>query len=282
MTSFSPEHLRPPWGRVALSRGETLPIRIGPLLLELRAEPGEVWLTHRRDEEAHRREEEAHRRKERVQPGREPIDPGTEPGEWTRWATGDREIGEVELRPSLPDRPVVVEPDQSFHLLPGARARIYVRVPVSVAVVAPSVSPRPLVELPTEQLSDTWWGDFLAGELCYYLPISARRRIGEEHFLPHAAVAPLDLRNRADEDLTVEKLALRVTHLGIFQTDAGLWTDETRVRYRGEILGSDLEMAGHPPEEAGEARGVSAPRTPLARGFRARTFARLRGLGVGG
>lgn len=282
MTSFSPEHLRPPWGRVALSPGETLPIRIGPLLVELRAEPGEVWLKHRREEEARPGREPGGSRGEPVDSGGGPVDSGADPSEWTRWAVGDREIGEVELRPTLPDRPVVVEPEQAFHLLPGARARIYVRVPVRVAVVAPSVAPRPLTELPTQQLSDTWWGDFLSGELCYYLPISARRRVEEEHFLPHTAVAPLDLRNRADEDLTVEKLALRVTHLGLFQADAGLWTDETRVRYRGEILGSDLDMAGRAPKEAGSAQGVAAPRTPLARGFRARTFARLRGLGVGG
>ncbi len=284
MTTLPSENLRPPWGRRRLVSGETVDVALGPLHLRLRAEPGEIWIAHHREERLDPAREE---------PARHPAgdvhvfrdarrdEVGEEP-EWVRWATGEEGVSELELRPRLPDRPVVVQPEQAFHVLPGAGARVYIRVPLWVQVLTVGDRPRPLLELATAELSDTWWGDFLHGELCYYLPISARRRIERAHFLPNAAVAPLDLRNRADEDLLVEKVALRVVHLGLFQGDAGLWTDETRADYRGEALGSDLVMSGRPPEEAGGAARVAEPRTPSVRGFRARTFSRLWSLGVGG
>jgi hypothetical protein len=210
--------------------------------------------------------------------------------EWSRWATpgGEREIS---LRPLLPERPVVLEPEWPFRLLPGAEARVFVRVPLwirmDLVVRTPgdqeNVRRLKLQETPAVLMSDTWWGELHAGELAYWLPTTARRAMAPRLFAPHAAACPLVLRNQADEDLRVEKLALRTSHLSLFVGEGRIWSDESRVLYQGGEEGSQIEMTGRPPSEAEAAELVSGPRTPVQRGFRARTFDRLRALpGLGG
>ena len=186
---------------------------------------------------------------------------------------------------------MVLEPEWPFRLLPGAEARVFVRVPLWIRmdlVVRTPGDPEDvrrlkLQETPAVLMSDTWWGELHSGELAYWLPTTARRATAPRLFAPHAAVCPLVLRNQADEDLRVEKLALRTSHLSLFVGEGRIWSDESRVLYQGGEEGSQIEMTGQPPSEAEAAELVSGPRTPIQRGFRARTFDRLRALpGLGG
>lgn len=220
--------------------------------------------------------------------GSPPTGPGKE-AEWTRWATpaGERD---VLLRPTLPDRPLVLEPEWPFRLLPGAEARVFVRVPLWVRIEVRLGSGErggsrsvKLTELPTVVMSDTWWGELHQGELAYWLPTTARRAMAPRLFAPHLGVCPLVMQNRADEDLQVEKVALRVDHLSLFASEGRIWSDESRVVYQGAEAGSRIDMTGKAPSEAGDADLVVGPRMPVQRGFTARTFDRLRALhGLGG
>lgn len=248
-----------PWGEIELDDGDDRLIEVGPLRLRLRRSRGELWLAHSREGEA------------------TPPDMEGEGVEWSRWAL-PRNRDRLRLRPVLPDRPLVVEPEQTFHLMRGAEIRVYVRVPVRVQLELFGATDVPLEEIPTVILSDTWFGDFMEGEVAYFLPTTARREMRDELFAPHLTVCPLQLSNGASEELEVKKIALRVAHLSIFGRDGELWADETGVHYRGDEVGSDLRMAGRAPVEARDAALLTPPRTPVGRSLRARTFARLRSL----
>lgn len=264
-----------PWGRHALPADHSLAIRVGPRELWLRAAEGEIQVA----------QGDALAPGTAVRPGDQRPEPPEEV-EWSRWATPQGET-EVDLRPALPDRTVVLKPERAFRLLPRAEARVYVRVPLWVRIELPPASggdPLLLDEIPSLAMSDTWWGDFMEGELTYWLPTTARRRMRPELQLPHLAACSLQLVNRSSEDLRVEKLSFRVAHLSLFVDDAGrLWGEETRVTYRGEAETSQVEMSGSAPAEAAGAIRVVPPRSPIVKGFRARTFDRLRVLpGMGG
>ena len=267
-----------PWGGLSVAPGETRAVRIGPRDLWAVHRDGEIWLGHTSSVTEGDPAGDA---------TSTPPDVPPETLEWSRWATPGDE-GELVLRPAFPDRAVVIEPERTFHLLPGTDARIYVRVPLSIRVeLTPRNSqqgPVLLSESPSVTLSDTWWGGTMEGEPAYWLPTSARREIGPELFLPHLAICPLLLRNRSRSDLQVEKLAFRVVHLSLFTERGRLWGDETIVVYEDQPEGSRVEMTGRPPQEAGDgAQLVSGPRIRVERGFRARTFDALRAIpGVGG
>jgi len=256
-----------PWGEHPLpAEGTSSQISIGPLTLWYRREKNEVWLAHGR-----------------AAPDSDPDEARTPPEDWARWAFADHPTS-LRITPVMPDRLLVVKPELSFMLLRRARARIYARVPIWVRVEAVTglEGATLLTELPTIVLSDTWWGDYQEGELGFWLPTKARRELTPDLFETHMVIATLQLTNRSEDDLPVEKLALRVVHLSMFEDEGRLWAEEVKVDYRGASEGSDIRMDDHPPQEADGAKEISAAREKTS-GFSARTFQRLRALsGWGG
>lgn len=276
-----PSELSSPWGRHPLPSDTPSTFRFGPLLLRARSLADEIWLDHRPGDWTRAKRSRANQ-----------GDGGRGDGEeeWVRWPVPEGADG-LRFTPLLPPRPVVAEPEFPFRLLPRARARVFVRVPLWVRVDATAGeeaggtgTDRKLTEVPSIVLSDTWWGDYSEGELCYWLQTTARRRVPPEVFGPHLAVCPVELKNRSDEELPVEKIVLRVAHLSLFADEGRLWADETRVRYRGPDEGSDVDVSGGRPAEAPDAVKVVEPREhPPARGIRAFTVGRLKTLpGLGG
>ncbi|CAN5760249.1 hypothetical protein BH23GEM11_BH23GEM11_06220 [soil metagenome] len=279
-TVSDPVRLDAPWGVVPLDTGRAVGRRMGPRELWIHKVHGEIRLADRK-----------------LAAGNEaPESSGVpeEPEAWSRWAlpsppgkaiTGGVPHSTLSLRPSLPDRAVIVQPDVPFSLVPRAEARIFVRIPLTIRVeldLPDDPAPVLLKTLPTLELSDTWWGGFLDGELCYWLNTTARREAGPELLEPHLVICPLHLVNQSRSDLKVEKLCFRVEHLSLYADRNGFWADESRVRYQGDTEGSHIDMTGRPPEEAVSPRRILAPPT-AARGIRALTFKGLRGFsGMGG
>lgn len=271
-----------PWGVHQVPAEGEGSVQIGPLVLRFMQEAGEIRVAVLREGEGpQERHSTGADASERPAPGGRAGGAeghGEEDLVWTRWAPADW-TGEIALSPAFPDRTLVVAPEDAFWLLNGAEARIYVRVPLHVKVEALGSARGTLCTLPTVVASDTWWGTVEEGELCYWLRTHARRRVSEELYTHHMAICPLQLVNHSGDDLLVDKIALRAAYLSLFaHGDQAVWADETRVRYTGDVEGSRLEMSGKAPAEAPGARLLAPARERMARGFRARTFARLRSI----
>ena len=242
------------WGDLALAPGRSETLDYGTLRLMVERTEREVWLHI----------------------GRASGDDGE--GEAVRrWAIP--EAARLSVRPAAPDRLVVVSQEHPFHLPSHAEARVYVRIPLFVRVVAswPGSSELVIADVPSIVLSDTWWGTFTEGELAYWLTTTARAEVSDDVFLPHVAMCPFRFANRSEEALPVERFAVRVPHLTIFADGARMWTDEVRVRYAAAAEGSEIGFGGRPPAESPNAERVAAPRIPTRRRFHARTFGRLLG-----
>lgn len=280
------------WGAVELQAGEVREYALGDLRLRLRRRSEEVWMHSAHVSSGERgdgqtaeegvssgggipsderiRSEDAIRPEDSIRP-----EGGVRPDEWIRWAVPAEE--DLELVPRLPDRPVVVSPEQPFFLPPEGRARIFVRVPlfVSVSTTGEVAEPTILEEFPSIVLSDTWWGSFTEGELGYWLETRARREVPTGLDDPHLAICPLLLVNRSEQALPVERLAVRVEFLTLFHGEREVWTDEVQVRYRGGHEGSEIRYTGEVPDEVGGVSPLAGSREPAPRGLRARTFGRL-------
>ena len=254
-------------GRPVPAQGELQRLDIGPLRLSLRAEDGELWITH-----------------SRATGGEEPDRSLPDGAPWSRWALPEGQC-HLHLSPVFPDRPLVVKPEHAFTLMRRASARIYVRIPVWVRV---EITDQPggrralLTEIPTVTLSETWWGDFRDGEMAYWLTTTGRRKLTPDLFGAHMVISAVQLDNLSEDDLQVEKLSLRVEHLSVYEKDGWLWAEEVRVEYHGDDEGTEIHMDDNAPPEAAGAREISPARLQ-GRSFKARTFARLRALsGWGG
>jgi Protein of unknown function (DUF432) len=197
--------------------------------------------------------------------------------DWSRWALAG-EADEIRFVPLFPDRPVVVKPESAFRVTKEAQARIYVRVPLWVRVESAGDESVPLAEIPTAVLSNTWFGTFTSGELCYWISSGARMQIEPDHSRPYLAICPIQIINRAEEELHVEKFCLRVGRLSLFNHQGQLWADETRINFKGNHEASSIEVSGTAPPEADGAVLVSAPRETDTSGFAAKTFTTLKDL----
>ena len=254
----------PLWGSHPLEPGGRFRLDVGPRRIWVEGYPGEVRIAVG----------------DAVDGEDAPEEPPLPAAElWSRWALPAKATT-IRMAPALPDRTLVVTPEQAFHLLPDTSARVFARVPVWVQlrIEQEGMADRQgamALEIPSVTLSDTWWGSFLEGELAYWLPTSARREVDPTRHRPHMAVCSLNLLNRSAASLAVDRLAIRAAHLSLFLDEDVLWADEARVVYQGSAEGSQIEMSGAPPAEAGAARAVASPRVPAQRGLRARTFHRF-------
>ena len=248
------------WGTADVAVGSEQRLSLGDLTVVLRREPKELWVRH--------------------EYGGVQTDPRDDDG-WTRWAASRED--RYELRPALPDRSIVVSPERPFHLPPHQRSRIYVRVPLFARLtrIAKGEAPSVLEELPSVVLSDTWWGDFVEGELAYWVLTRARRAVTPDLFEPHLALCPFSLVNGSDEPLPVVRFAVRVAYLTLFGRGEEVWTDEVRVSYDGAERGSEIDYTGRVVDEAKELSRLAEPRQPAPRGLHMRTFGKLRALSGG-
>jgi hypothetical protein len=243
--------------------GRVVHRRVGPLLLWVERTADE-WLVA-----ADRAGEE-----ERADPGDRPT-PGDLP--WGRWTAG-AEQQVLWLRPVMPDRGVVAQPAGQVKVSRGHEAVFYVSIPLWVRVAVGAEGELVLCEEPTVVLSNTWFGEPTAGELCYSLQTRARRRAEEDEARVHRAVCPVRVTNQAEEHLEFERLCIGAPHLTVYDGEAQLWTNEVRVTFHGEGKPSEVAYAPGPPPSLEVGAPLAEPRVPPQSGLFRRTFATLRSL----
>ena len=201
---------------------------------------------------------------------------------WSRWALKNNHP-KIQLNPVFPDRSVVVKPESSFRIKINAQARIYVRVPIWLQINLIKQKPIHLIDIPTVILSNTWFGTFFEGELCYWISSGVRQQVEPDLTRPYSAVCPIQLINKSEEDLLVEKICLRVHNLSLFFDNVQLWSDEIKILYKGRNDISQIKATGTPPHESPMAVLLTAPRRPVKKSITAKTFASLKdlpGLGI--
>lgn len=163
--------------------------------------------------------------------------------DWRRWAL-KVDSTHAYIRPTLPDRPIVVRPRRPFILPPGESARFYIHIPICAQVFHLSdkenIPPLELDTFPTVKLTHTWFGTETSGRLCYSLKSPARRILEDIPEEPNRAICPVKVYNHSNEPLEYQKICLQTKYLNIYLHDERLWTNEVKVRYLGNEQTSEL------------------------------------------
>lgn len=167
-------------------------------------------------------------------------------GPWKRWAFAE-EDALVTVSPAMPEMPLVVRPDAPIRIPQGNEVLFFVSVPVFLQLYIGPAKKGLIHEEPTLVLSQTWFGDPTAGELCYALRTSGSRDLAGIKKGQHRAVCPVLIRNASDEELNFEKLCIRTMHVNIHRGLQRLWTEQIQVTYQGEKRFSEISYAKSPP-----------------------------------
>jgi hypothetical protein len=198
---------------------------------------------------------------------------------WSRWPFKN-EHRTIQLTPLPPDRAVVIKPESSFRILKHKQVKVCARVPVwiQISVISRKGFHLTLTEIPSMVLSNTWFGSFLEGELCYAISSGLRQRFESDTHRQHMIMCPILLDNKSDEELLIDKICLHVDNLSLYIDNRQLWSDETRIVYKGSEEVSQVSVSGLPPDEATSANLITAPRNPVKKNFLAKTFSTLKDL----
>ena len=210
-------------------------------------------------------------------------EPETAPGEPPEAATLERvaadRLGErLIMSPGLADRSVVVRPQTRFRLVPGGEVALYLGTPLWFRLETSEPRHR-LLDLPTRRPSDTWFGpSTTAGELCYAGRTAARLNRENLPAVTHLAFTRVLLRNRADDDLLLERINLPVPNLALFAGGGGaLWTQTVRVERGADGHLAEVRIDDRPPALAEAARRLAGPRVRAGRNAFSRALSALLG-----
>lgn len=248
------------WGEFDISGHKTFYWKIGDTHLWVKHEGKEIFIAHQ------------------VENGNMQGSAGKNPPSdisWIRW-TFPKEVAAIKIRPVFPDRPVVVKPESSFNLAKKTGTQIYVRVPLWISVHTTKVDKETMIlETPSVVLSNTWFGDFFEGDLCYWISSGARTQIEPDMQKSYMAISPVQLLNQSDDDLFVEKLALRLTNSTVYSDGQQLWSDQIRINYKGKDAISEVKFSGKPPKQVASAALISPPRNIEKKSLLIKTFASM-------
>ena len=177
------------------------------------------------------------------------------------------------LTPVLLDRPVVIKTRQPVSIPPGEQALFYISSPVCVklSLHQPDCV---LQEIPTQRLSDTWFGPSTQqGELCYAAKTHARHSRAEVPLRPHRAVTPVTIENKSDQLLTINKLSIPVPFLAVYGlADGTLWTDPISLQHDGNHALTRFKISKQAPEGCTAADLLSQPRLQVEKHGLIRAF----------
>jgi hypothetical protein len=196
---------------------------------------------------------------------------------FSRWVVG-RDLSTLQFIPAMPDRSIVVRPALPLKVPADRDALFFTSIPVWIRVTAGSAEGITLCELPSLTLSNTWFGEPTAGELCYALRTRAVRTLEEIETRAYAAVCPITVRNRAPKELNFERLCLRVEHLSVYQSPDRLWTNELEVRFQGEEQSSQVTIGREAPGFAEIPAKLCDARQPAEKTILKQSFSVLRSL----
>jgi hypothetical protein len=182
--------------------------------------------------------------------------------------------GQLELRPALADRPVVVNPEIPFALPAGEETSLYVSVSLWLQIHTGNPASL-LLEEPVFRPSDTWFGpSTMEGELCYAGRTGARLNLENLTVRPQRAICAVRIRNRAATLLPLQRLKLPAPNLSLFTSAEGhLWTEALTLDRDQDGELASLRLGKGPPREARDPVHVNGPRARIERGLLVRTFA---------
>jgi hypothetical protein len=188
------------------------------------------------------------------------------------------DTGPLLLNPMLADRNVVIRPHQPVFLLSQQSVVLYLSTPIWIRIEVGEPA-HLLSELPVTQLSDTWFGpSTFEGEICYASRSHARHQLEELPPRPHRAITPLQIHNRANTPLPLEKFSLPVPMLSLYGSDdGGLWTQGVKLTREDQSDLAAVRIDSRPPELDRPLSLLSKPREDPGRSGLVRAFSLLFG-----
>ncbi len=179
-------------------------------------------------------------------------------------------LEQVRAIPMLPDRSIVVRPENALKVLNGQKTQFFVSIPLMIRVelVGKNESDAmPVTDLITAVMSNTWFGDTMGGELCYALKTTAKHRLDTVTRRKWRAICPVTVVNQSEKSLDLQRICVQSKHLGCYSGETLLWANAVEVTHRAEKEELQVQFAQEAPVFEKISRQLSEPREPVKKSF---------------
>ncbi len=260
------------WDKHTIEKDVCYKVKVGPLSMWIKSVEDEIQITSLRADEAE------------VEPGEEPQflicdDPEQTKGlKWSRWVAGEHS-NRIRISAVMPNRSVVVRPELPLKLPGGQKALFYVRIPIWVKISIISSEDVQIIEEPTVELSNIWFGSAVSGELCYSLRSTARRKFDNFLPMPHKVVCPVFIDNMSRTQLDIARFCIQANHLNIYSGQTKMWTNDIKMLFEGDELESSINYSQKPSELEPDATLITNARIPVKKAFFQRGLDSFKSLG---
>ncbi len=236
-----------PDAEVPLAIGESMRLEFGQLLLDISHNPFE-WILRYSYRHKQADEHEAEHGPETV----------------LRYVF-DKSEQAVAITAMLADRAVVSRPLSPISLMADASTQVFISTPLYLAV---NTGSHRMIELPTARLSDTWFGDKSAGELCYSDTTRARLDPSAVENLYFKAVTPVTIKNQSHRQLLLDRINVPVPMLQLFRmpaADKSFVTTSITVTLSETVEETRIQLGS--AQEHRDAELISPARKPQKKQF---------------
>lgn len=140
----------------------------------------------------------------------------------------------IVISPALPEKPLVFKGNH-IKVTAGQKLTFFLKIPLSVQIFFSKAVPENLLkEIPSRQLSHTWFGEPDNGEIAL--------AYGSEYFLdfesliptPFEAICPIVIINHSPSTLEVQRLIIRTENLSIYQNKDKKVTSVVEIEFEGQ------------------------------------------------
>lgn len=189
----------------------------------------------------------------------------------------ESEFEAIQAVPMLPERSIVVRPENPLKILSGQKTLFFVSIPLTIRFQLVQGAKRiTMVDLPTQILSNTLFGDTMTGELSFALKTSAKHRLETLTKRRWRAICAVTVVNKSDRNLDLQRLCVQSRHLGCFQGKDFLWTNPIVVTHHSEKEEIVVTFGETPPDFEPIGERLSEPREPVKKSLLRRGLSQLR------
>lgn len=139
---------------------------------------------------------------------------------------------DIHILPVLPKHSMIFYLENELFIPPKGESLLYGSIPIYIRVEL-GAPPKILEEIPTQTLTETWYGpDTQTGELCYAAPLPASANLDN---LPHDStqvICPISIVNHRSESLLLKEIYVPLPSLSIYHDlQNHLWTEQLHVLF---------------------------------------------------
>lgn len=197
-----------------------------------------------------------------------------------KYITGDKH--KLFLEPSLPDLPIILNPQHNISIIPGEKLNAYVEIPFTVKILyGSSHKKNTLCEMFQKPLSKSFFGNSETGEFAYLMDSPLHQNISDYQNISSSIYCPLSIANNSSHILGFEKMIFRVPYLSIYQEQDLFIASRVNITFSGHEQVSQIVYKKTPPSVKEDVKLLAHPRMAEDKNLLKKSFYFIKNLYTG-